>query len=113
MTHPLFEKQNWTIGELYDAVFAIHDEVSARVFYDDYVTWAKEFAQARYRSQEGAETLVRSNIGWIFGEGMPKSDINMWIKVCGASHPIFGTALPTPDEAFEAGLKYAERHARE
>lgn len=74
VTHPLFEKSNYTIGDLYNAVFAIHDPVEANTFYDDYIDWAKAHADERYRSQEGAETLVRANIGWIFGEGVAQQD---------------------------------------
>lgn len=108
MSHTLFSKTGWTIGDLYNAVLAIHDGAGARAFYEEYVLWTKTHAaDPQFRSQEGAESLAKANIGWIFGEGMPSADVTMWTEACGAEHPVFGRGIltVTPEEAFEAGLQ--------
>lgn len=112
MTHPLFAgNTDYTIGELGTAIFAIHDPKSAKSFFEDYVQWARIHAHANYQTDEGARRLARANIGWFFGEGMPQIDINMWVKACGAVHPVFGNMAtpPTPEEAFYAGRDWVDK----
>lgn len=102
MTHPLFDASH-TIGDLYNAVLAIHDANDARAFYVDYVAWL----EVQPDLSHSADAVAKANIGWLFGEGMPPENIRMWVEVCGASHPIFGTMQPrpTPEQAFKAGLE--------
>lgn len=109
MRHPLFSQPS-TIGDLYTAVFSIHDGAAARAFYEDYVAYTREFAtDPQYRTEAGAVALVKSNIGWVFGESMPSQDIVMWTEACGASHPVFGDGIltVTPGDALRAGREAA------
>ena len=95
---------DFTIGALVHAVMAIHDEEIARAFYKGHVLWLRNSYP-----QPDPEATVRSNIGWCFGEGMPSKDKAMWIRVCNASHPVFGQADITDEEAFRAGTTLAQR----
>lgn len=108
--HPYFEDGERTIGDFYNAVLNIHDGAEARAFYEQYVEHNMTHAMdERYRTPEGAAALARSNIGWVFGEGMPQEDVIMWAEACGAEHPIFGTMRPTTEQAFEARRAYGAR----
>lgn len=93
---------NYTIGDLVRAILSIHDEAEAAEFYRTYVEYIKVVNQL-----DPPENVAKSNIGWCFGEGMAPKEIAMWRKVCGASHPIFGsmTPLPSSEDAINAGLK--------
>ncbi len=99
----LFNKDSFTIGDFISAVMAIDNELDAEAFAADYESWS-----AKNHPKNNATEVMRSNIGWCFGEGMDKERQKMWVKVCGASHPVFGQATPTAEEAFEAGRKLGE-----
>lgn len=108
-----------TVGTLMSAIFvaltmesiAETEEERAALFYEGYVQWQME--QEPEAGREEAERIVRSNIGWCFGEGrMTDEEKRIWHEVVGASHPIFGTATPTPEEALKAGIERGRR-ARE
>ena len=89
-----------TIGALIGAVLQITTEADAQEFYHGYLAHQRQFKIANHTPEQ----VVRMNIGWCFGEGMPPDQIAMWSRVCGASHPVFGTTLPTPEAAFAAGV---------
>jgi len=97
-----------TIGDYIGAVLAIEKPEDARRFYEGNV----EYLAAAPRLSDPPEKIARANLGWCFGEGMKPERVEMWIKVCDASHPVFGTKRPTAREAFRAGLKLGkERRA--
>src|SRR3990172_8666847 len=76
-------------------VFSIKNEGDAKKFYRGYVEWLKD----RHKTGDPApEVVAKANVCWVFGEGMERSLIQMWIKACGAAHPVFGTKIPTPEE---------------
>lgn len=97
-------KELYTIGEFVSAVFSITNESDALEFYKGYLLYQQSHPD-RESSNFTDEQATKQNIGWCFGEGMDPEKIEMWIKVCGASHPVFGTTIPTTREAFEAGLQ--------
>ncbi len=102
-----FSKEN-TMGDIMDAIFKIHDAAEAKQFFDDYVEFVKQD-----RPDQNALDVVKSNIGWMFGEGaLSERQIAMWAAL-GASHPVFGTTQPTAEEAFKKGLEMGERMKRE
>jgi hypothetical protein len=74
--------ENHTIGDFGDAVMAIHDAHDAIRFYNGYV---EQMVAVYNHSQKKAEEIARANIGWFFGEGMPKKDIQIWSRVCEAA----------------------------
>jgi len=92
------------IGDFIRAVLKINDEDTARQFYEGEVDYLNNQPDL---SPIGAEAVARANIGFCFGEGMNPEQIKMWNQVCEASHPWFGTKLPSPEEAFEVGIKAA------
>jgi hypothetical protein len=98
----------YTIGDYIGAVLAIETPEDARRFYEGNV----EYLAAAPQLSDPPEKIARANLGWCFGEGMKPERVEMWIKVCDASHPVFGTTRPTPEGAFQAGLKLGkERRA--
>lgn len=99
----------FTIGDLCSAVLDIKDRAKAARFYRGYVTWLRK----QKNLEAPAENVAKTNIGWVFGEGMSPVHQRMWNEVVGAEHPVFGTAQasanpPTFTEKFEAGLRLGE-----
>lgn len=89
-----------TVGTLMAAIFSIHDAAHAHAFYEGYLEWQR----AHHADAGPPEDVCKSNIGWCFGEGMSAEDREMWSAVCDAAHPVFGTRVPTAQEAFAAGV---------
>ncbi|KKL19293.1 hypothetical protein LCGC14_2466930, partial [marine sediment metagenome] len=77
----------------------------AKKFYQGYLGFLEQFPETK----GDKERVARSNIGWCFGEGMTPDKIKMWSTVCEASHPVFGTTVPTSEEALEAGIKHGKK----
>jgi hypothetical protein len=100
-----------TIGEFIRRVLAIKDPDAASAFFNE------TLAQLRvdYPGTPDPEAVVRSNIGWCFGEGMTIPCRKMWTAVCGAEHPVFGKMerSPTPEEALRAGMELGKGHLAE
>lgn len=96
----IFRESEHTLGAFVHAVMAIHNEAVAKDFWQGYIQW-----MGNTYPETDAQNVCRSNIGWCFGEGMPEKDRAMWIRVCDASHPVFGQAKVTPKQAFAAGLE--------
>ena len=94
-----------TIGEFVEAVFSVENEEDAREFYFGYLEYLRKLSEL----VGGAERIARGNIGWCFGEGMAPEKITMWSEPSGASHPVFGTGIPSPKEALEAGIKIGKQ----
>jgi len=95
----LFEKPSHTIAEFITTVCRITDDADAKQFAADYVEWLSK----RKKPGHLPEEIMRANIGFCFGEGMPSEQILMWRKVCNASHPWFGTIVPTGEQALAMG----------
>lgn len=91
-----------TIGDLIGSVLAIDGVEEAKEYFEHYCLWLANHPNEKHTPQE----VARMNIGWCFGEGMTDAKRNMWVEVCGAAHPVFGTmaTAPTAREAYEAGL---------
>jgi hypothetical protein len=103
-------KDNRNIGEFIRAVLAIDNEEDAAEFYAGHITYIqRQIDKGEWKSDATPMQAVQSNIGWCFGEGMPAERVAMWSKVCGASHPVFGTKLPTAYEAFKMGMAEGEK----
>src|SRR5689334_18543821 len=100
----IFKREHHTIGEFVSAVCRIDNEADACQFADEYLAWLTE-----HRAGFEPINVMRSNIGWCFGEGMSQERIQMWSKVCEASHPFFGRSLPSTDEALQMGRNFARR----
>lgn len=97
----ILEGTGISIGELVSAILDIDNIEDAVAFYEGYL----EHMKGRSISGQTPESAARLNIGWCFGEGMDPTRIEMWVKACGASHPVFGTKAPSLKEAFFMGRK--------
>ena len=95
----IFQTDKHTIGEFISAVCRIDNEADAKQFAVEYLEWLKLHADGKHKPED----VLRANIGWCFGEGMSQERIEMWRKVCNASHPFFGTTLPSMDQALAIG----------
>jgi hypothetical protein len=100
------KSDDFTIGDLCSAVLEIKDRAKAARFYRGYVRWLRK----RRDLEASAENVAKTNIGWVFGEGMSPIHQRMWYEVVGAEHPVFGTTLasnnpPTYTEKLESGMR--------
>jgi hypothetical protein len=99
-----------TIGHLIQAVLKIDNPEDALRFYRGEVARIQaEIDTGTWESKCTAEQGASWNIGWCYGEGMSSERIQMWVDATNASHPVFGTIMPTPEAAYTAGLAAGER----
>lgn len=96
-----------TFEKLFNAVEQITKKLDAQIYFAGYVDYLRE--KRPDWSTEQCETTARHNIGWMFGEGLPQTQKDMWHEAVGATHPVFGMATPTAQEAFEAGFRMGEK----
>jgi hypothetical protein len=82
-----------TIGDFIGAVMVIDTPENARQFYEGYLTYLENQPDRTMPP----EAVARANIGWCFGEGLAQEKIEMWIHVCHAAHPMFGTTKPSTE----------------
>ena len=94
----------FTVGDLYDAVFSVDNDEDARQFFAGYVAWLA----ARDDLNDDPKKIARSNIGWMFGEGMAQDRIAMWVRCTDSAHPILGTMVGqlSPEELIETGRRF-------
>lgn len=71
----------------------------------------KEEAQEFMKLYRADSPYADSNIGYLTGYFGREEMIRMqdWF---GVAHPVFGNAVPTPEEAFEAGQRMVEQMRR-
>jgi hypothetical protein len=103
-----------TIGKFIEAVLYIgNNREAAQAFYAKEIGWLRE----HHPEVTDPDAVLRSNIGWCFGEGMPVATRKMWRDATGAVHPGFGPEYAerdfTPDECLRAGMAVAKREIRE
>ena len=98
--------QGKTIGDFIRAVMVIDNPDEARRFYQGTIAnIQQQIDSGKWESKVNAVQAANSNIGWCFGEGMQDERVAMWRSVSDASHPVFGSSRPMPEEALRAGLK--------
>ena len=97
-----------TNQEFISAVCRIDNETDARAFAEEFLEFLISHMRESDDVIEKAKAHLRADIGWCFGEGMTQEQIDIWVKVCGASHICFGQKLPaTFEEALVLGFKFA------
>ena len=101
----VIEEGRHTIGEFIGAVLGITSKRDAKEFYEGYLIYLANHPAEDNPRELTTKEIALSNIGWCFGEGMNPKYIEMWSKVCKASHPVFGNIIPTAGEAYNVGLK--------
>ena len=92
-----------TIGEMYGPAMKIIDQKEADEYFEACVAHNMLFGNNRAE----AERIERINLGYFAGyyDSKTMARVNRLFKT---THPIFGEAVPTADEAFEAGEKMAK-----
>lgn len=102
-----------TIGDYIRAVLAIDNEGDAGRFYRGELAFVQRQMDAgKWEGKGTATQAAHANIGWCFGEGMIPERIAMWGRVCDASHPVFGTVMPSPEVALKMGCEHGEKLKR-
>jgi len=110
---PKFGK-NATLGDVYGPAMKITDPKEAKVYFEalvKHILAMKPENEPRITSREAAEKVVRSNLGYYSGYYDHKT-MQRVFKLFNCAHPIFGLAIPTAEEAFEAGKKMGEAAKR-
>lgn len=90
-----------TFWDIVRVVLSIHTEALARAYFETLVRW--QMATNNWPVIKATQ-VSREWIGWCFGEGMPREDQEMWIRVCGAYHPVWGQNPVSEQEAFNLGV---------
>ncbi len=103
-----------TIGSFISAVMKVPaDRAAMRRFFETEVAWVRD----HHPEVADPDRMLRSNIGWCFGEGMPLATRKLWAEETGAEHPGFGPEYAnrefTFEECLQAGMRLAERHKYE
>lgn len=104
------DPQAETIGEIYGPAMEITDPEEAREYFQSLVQRCMERAEedGNEPDLEYCEYTQRSNLGYYAGYYDPIVRKRVEI-LFGAMHPIFGSANPTSEEAFEIGGAIAQR----
>lgn len=85
-----------TMGDVCDAVVQCKTKADAESF------------MAEYRK---ITPHAEANVGYFTGY-LTNAECRRIQSLFGVSHPIFGTTIPTPEEAFKAGVKWGKRMRR-
>jgi hypothetical protein len=100
-------EHGFTVGDFNRAVKSVVTRKDAILFYKGYVEYLKSLpANDKHLKGKTEEQVARTNIGWMFWDGMTLDAIKMWNESTGATNPIFGSTVPTVREAFVTGRKY-------
>ena len=96
-------EENITYGKKYGPAMEITDQAEADRYFEECVQHCMTFGKSR----EEAEQIERSNLGYYSGyyDGETMQRV---FKLFRCSHPVFGTSVPTPDEAFKRGQEMAQ-----
>lgn len=97
--------EEMTIGESYAPAMEITDPEDARQYLEALI---ERSVRCFDMSEDEARKVQLSNLGYY--AGYYSYDVRVRVQqLFNAVHPIFGTTQPTADEAFQAGIDYANR----
>jgi hypothetical protein len=89
------------------------DRRAMRRFYDTELAWLRE----NHPEITDPDKVLRTNIGWCFGENIPLAIRKLWAAETGAEHLVAGPEFAqrdfTSEELLRAGMNYAERMIHE
>lgn len=99
--------KTYTIGEMYEPAMAITTRKGAAI----YRASALHYAMVRFgQTREEAERLLGINLGYFAGYYGAETRARVE-RLFSCAHPIFGAiaekGMPTPEEAFTAGVMWA------
>lgn len=99
-----------TVGELGNTLCKIQTKDEAEDFWRAYVEYLS--GPNAEIGDRAPESVAGENIGYLMGYYGEDERQRVYSLFSQASHPIFGRFenSPTPDEAFEAGVQFAEEH---
>jgi len=100
-----------TIGEKYGPAMKIITQEEAGKYFEQLVEHTMSFGHCR----EEAEGIEKQNLGYY--AGYYNDAIRERVeRLFSCKHPVFGAikdGAPTPEEAFQAGLEFGEKHSGE
>jgi hypothetical protein len=102
-----FEKGT-KMGDLYSDAMKITNQEEA----DRYLEALVEFGILHGQTREEATNIQKQNLGYFAGyyNNETMARVNRLFKT---KHPVFGDTTPTPEEAFQMGMKAGERMKKE
>lgn len=84
----------FTVGDLMDAIWSVDNEDDARAFFEGHVQdIQRQMDAGEWNGRQDAVASARSNIGWMYGEGMPAETVAMWRRATGSEHPVLGSLI--------------------
>ncbi len=96
-----------TIGDKYGPAMKMTDEAAAAAYFEECVAHTMSFD----RTREEAESIERQNLGYYAGYYDDETRARVE-RLFHCSHPVFGriaeVGAPTPEQAYNAGVKFAE-----
>ena len=106
-------KEVLTYGEALYPAMEITDPEDAKQYKEAYIAYIQKFLDAGERDDDmTAEEIVNINLGYFAGYYDTETRIRVE-KLFNTKHPIFGKAeegIPTPEEAFNAGVEKAKEN---
>jgi hypothetical protein len=98
-------KEVLTYGEALHPAMKVQDKEEARQYLADYAAFIQKFLEKKPNPQGfTAMEIAMKNIGYF--AGYYDAETNRRIQALfDVEHPIFGKTTPTPEEAFNAGVK--------
>lgn len=98
--------EHMTIGEAYKPAMEITEQDKANEYFEALVERCMRFGKTR----EEAESIERQNLGYFAGyyDSETMERVNRLYRT---THQIFGSTMPSPEEALQAGKKAATGRA--
>lgn len=106
--YPDFSKDEMTVGEKYHYGMTIETAEDAQKYLAELIAYN---VRKSGRSEDEARKMELSNLGYFAGyyDGETMERVN---RLFGTSHPVFGSATPSAEEAFKAGQQLHNRNSR-
>lgn len=92
-----------TIGDKYRPAMEITDQAEADAYFERCV----EHCMRHGRTREEAESVERQNLGYFAGY-YGRETMERVNRLYRTAHPVFGTTIPTAEQAFNMGKAFAE-----
>ncbi len=101
--------KEYTIGEVYRPAMEITDQQEADEFFKALVDYhVKRYGQ----SIEEATEIQKANLGYFAGYYDRETMMRVQ-RLFSCQHPIFGSVIPSVEEAFEMGKKFVKKERNE